>query len=679
MVLPVYKYEPLGEREKGHKTRLLTLLPGKATDAIEIILEIQSLDDSITPYKALSYTWGSTDDPGEIVVSTKGYETSGTLRVTRNLAIALNHFRDKKSEVVLWIDAICINQGSIPERNYQVKNMARIYSLTSAVVIWLGAETQSTKLALRTLENWAEGVHVQWWNQTMEAEAQNKNAEKLVDLEQSLDFPEDIHEALQGIFSCSWFERLWIWQEIALAPQDSSYLLVGRNSIAWKTFATAVFVLHTKVKRIAKYPDPKDKQRTELVYQVCNSTSTKRLRTSVFADLARATGTSKCTDERDRVYALLSLLQGPKADLEIEVDYSKTISEIYQNLVLHDFRILGFARLFSLCDRHDTKSMPSWVPDLSNLQNIEPIRRHFASGPTSVSFKDLGAGKLQLTGVHIDEVAYISEAFSPRDPNVHSDPQVIHQELQHLFAFCVQHLAVKLPSLTPKPYFVPLCRLLKEDCFSETFYPENSKFMKYDVCLQDLMNVVLGPFAHATPSVSRVFPDVEVLFPGKKLFVTKTGHFGLAPSSTRPGDQFVVLLGCEVGAVLRPVTIEKLADSSVPEYLYVGEASCLDFMAGEGILGPLPAGIQLCMHRPEGRDNIFWRFLNRETGQILRDDPRLDGVSLPVGWRRREGLGVMMFLNEVTDEEWEADRFDPRLMPEELKKRDVPLREFVLI
>lgn len=37
-----------------------------------------------------------------------------------------------------WVDAICINQNDIPERNKQLMTMERIYSRAESVAAWLG-------------------------------------------------------------------------------------------------------------------------------------------------------------------------------------------------------------------------------------------------------------------------------------------------------------------------------------------------------------------------------------------------------------------------------------------------------------------------------------------------------------------------------------------------------------
>ncbi|KUJ07029.1 uncharacterized protein LY89DRAFT_558296, partial [Mollisia scopiformis] len=52
---------------------------------------------------------------------------------------ALQHLRLKSVVRVLWIDALCINQSSVEERNNQVCIiMARVYKQAVCVVAWLG-------------------------------------------------------------------------------------------------------------------------------------------------------------------------------------------------------------------------------------------------------------------------------------------------------------------------------------------------------------------------------------------------------------------------------------------------------------------------------------------------------------------------------------------------------------
>jgi Heterokaryon incompatibility protein (HET) len=81
-----YQYSAL--KEEAGKIRLLTLLPGKARDPTEILLEMIPLTDVSTPkYEALSYVWGPTENPDNIII-----QSEHSLSVTSNLADALPSF-----------------------------------------------------------------------------------------------------------------------------------------------------------------------------------------------------------------------------------------------------------------------------------------------------------------------------------------------------------------------------------------------------------------------------------------------------------------------------------------------------------------------------------------------------------------------------------------------------------
>jgi hypothetical protein len=111
-------YEPL--LTSSRQLRLLFLEP--CTDhkqSIRCNLVTTSLN-SDPKYEALSYTWGEPVDESDIIVN------SITLPVRRNLWDALYHLRGAEVRT-LWIDAICINQKNIPERNDQVQMMRQIY------------------------------------------------------------------------------------------------------------------------------------------------------------------------------------------------------------------------------------------------------------------------------------------------------------------------------------------------------------------------------------------------------------------------------------------------------------------------------------------------------------------------------------------------------------------------
>ena len=115
-------------------------------------------------YEALSYIWGFEDNPLEVaskhsmedvaeiqVVGSTDPLRYATLWVGQNLADSLRHLRYKDMKRVLWIDAICINQADIVERNAQVSRMGDIFKMAESVIVWVGPSTEDSQLAVQTL------------------------------------------------------------------------------------------------------------------------------------------------------------------------------------------------------------------------------------------------------------------------------------------------------------------------------------------------------------------------------------------------------------------------------------------------------------------------------------------------------------------------------------------------
>ena len=95
-------YEPL---QGSRVTRALYLYAGSKTDEICCELDVISLDDDSKPkYEALSYVWGPIEPRHWVKVN--GIAKS----VTENLAIAIRTLRREDGPLLLWIDALCINQ-----------------------------------------------------------------------------------------------------------------------------------------------------------------------------------------------------------------------------------------------------------------------------------------------------------------------------------------------------------------------------------------------------------------------------------------------------------------------------------------------------------------------------------------------------------------------------------------
>ena len=91
--------------------RLLTLYQGSGDDDIRCSLKVTDLYQKPF-YEALSYCWGSPNEERLI------YLDKQEVRIRENLWWALRHLRLANEERILWIDALCINQKDIEERNH---------------------------------------------------------------------------------------------------------------------------------------------------------------------------------------------------------------------------------------------------------------------------------------------------------------------------------------------------------------------------------------------------------------------------------------------------------------------------------------------------------------------------------------------------------------------------------
>jgi Heterokaryon incompatibility protein (HET) len=69
--------------------------------------------------------------------------------VTPNLEAALHRLQGTLQ--YLWVDAICINQNDVHERNSQVSLMRPIYKNAATVRVWPGEEADDSALAMDTI------------------------------------------------------------------------------------------------------------------------------------------------------------------------------------------------------------------------------------------------------------------------------------------------------------------------------------------------------------------------------------------------------------------------------------------------------------------------------------------------------------------------------------------------
>jgi hypothetical protein len=134
--LPSYVYKALGPDDC---TRFVGLEPNEDSQSPLICRLREIAFGDIPKYEALSYRWG--DDSENSKETLRLITDEGevqTLAIGQNLADAMHFFRAKGMHGLFWIDAICINQADVQERNRQLKMMPHIYFRAQTVLVWLG-------------------------------------------------------------------------------------------------------------------------------------------------------------------------------------------------------------------------------------------------------------------------------------------------------------------------------------------------------------------------------------------------------------------------------------------------------------------------------------------------------------------------------------------------------------
>jgi Heterokaryon incompatibility protein (HET) len=171
-------------------------------------------------YQALSYTWGE-EARSRPLLKVLEEDTFYHLPIKPNLDDALRRFRkDIPSDQaqMFWIDAVCINQEDILEKNKQIRKMAMIYNRADSVSVWLGKEDKDSAQAIEFIERLLK-------------------LDNFDPLDSDPGTP-DQWAALLNLMQRRWFNRRWIVQEIALARRATVFC--GDQSVSWQDFSSAV-------------------------------------------------------------------------------------------------------------------------------------------------------------------------------------------------------------------------------------------------------------------------------------------------------------------------------------------------------------------------------------------------------------------------------------------------------
>jgi hypothetical protein len=411
--VPAFTYEDLDQHE--NQIRLLRIPPApqpnlrkrRGDEVREVTLEVFHANLDYHPsYKALSYTWGSESGPNHTI-----YLNGCQFVVRENLWNALRRFQSDNVELVIWIDAICINQTSDIERNHQVANMKMVYEQATEVVVWLGLTYKGSDLAIQLAQElYQHRESTKWITERFSKP----------DMKQKL-------ESLADLFVREYWQRIWIVQELTIARKIVFYC--GGSSIEGKSLY-GVQQLFWRMGNLDGFSK-------DLLFNILQGNSATRglLRTAgiqtIYYWKQELVSTKpsfytcllhhyfrESSDPRDMIYGLAALAN-QTSEYKVEVDYKLSTRDVFTNFAKLEIETSKKLDVITrVYPGKNTHKLPSWIPDWSNttkawshvfLYDITlPQFRYSSAGETRavvhlsadrIAFKGVNIGSIELLGL----------------------------------------------------------------------------------------------------------------------------------------------------------------------------------------------------------------------------------------------------------------------------------------
>jgi hypothetical protein len=562
--------------------RLLNIEPGAFEDPIHCSLEYTVLSEN-PQYYALSYTWGPVSPTFNIFVDGQEFE------IRENLHSALLHFRFPTSSLTLWVDAICLNQDDVQERNHQVKEMGRVYENAAATFVWLGEPLEDDKMALDLFQ----GIE-----KAAKAPSRTSFLQNIID---QLTQPRIAYSVFR-ILSKTWFKRAWVQQEFALSSRASfacGSLLFSSTTIKdvidaieldserkidarlWNAMLGAKVIVNRELL-------PSAEPRNPLVWL-----------------LYWTFGRLEATDPRDRIYSLLGLMPDRDKARSL-VDYDLTVEEVFTRsmsdcLLFEDNKntalcLLSLVGAFSLGQYR--ASLPSWVPDFSSSSRLcvfmQGTETFSASGNTNASIR-VNNKTAFIEGAVVDSIISIASCPHPLHTQV---PQVEVREwlqlcrvfaesegtfyLTHSFCDIWWRLLVCDLHYAPGNGYRSAAEGYKEfylcDRFASHLYDSEDEHEDIEGKYEDSQNI-----GRSEPWYSAEYREMEAVFTntfdvhtyGWNLCATNKGFLGWVNRNVEEGDKVVLLAGATAPFIMR-----EAQDGS---YRLLGAAYIHGIMYGEAL------------------------------------------------------------------------------------------------
>ncbi|KAK8054948.1 hypothetical protein PG993_000175 [Apiospora rasikravindrae] len=592
-IFPEQPYVLIGNGKLGSFAAPASLSPRMICEIDEF-----SVNDETVPYKALSYSWQDADPKEKMTIICN----STAVKISLHLYKALDRLRSDAAPVKVWVDGLCINQKDVAERTHQVKIMREIYQRSTEVIVWLGdskaddtlgpSDTQSPSLVERDVWGALDIVH---------SLAYGKLALDIPAF-RSLDKAGPIMRGFGAIAERSWWERVWVVQEVVVAKRVTVFY--GDISVPWELLCRAAEQLHRSQQNChldSMYPYLTEGQPlSDFARLVSNIDSTRRewrSRTPLVAlQLLRKFRSHKATDPKDKVFALLGLVQYWGRSQPISADYSHSIESTFLGTMM--MLISSTESLSVLAGSTGraclaTRRAPSWVIDWSfpeeemEYSRLKTLVLHSAGGSIQGSVRLHGGGILESPACWIGKVEIIGEeliiqAATKMRKTVSSwesllvyaqDPYATGEPLKDAFWRTICGDVEYLPNQgMPQddsdgcPEF-QRASLNAESGWEQWRSADKKHNRKTSLIGRHWLEVPdltdnekrRNAFNHALSCASG----------GRRFFVTDQGHIGIGPKDMMEGDNLFILCGSHVPFVLRQSPRKPRAcQSPIPETLF---------------------------------------------------------------------------------------------------------------
>lgn len=319
---------------------------------------MQHTDTGDYLYEALSYIWGSPYKNYSIRLD------KCVFHVTKNLYAALSRLRNRDFERIIWIDAICINQDDLEEREHQIRYMAKIYSMAKSVIVWFGESAEGSDLAFEAIGRAAQTrlskplLTRELCNDVLRevSLAAKKSPPKLKDTGY---FRNDVLKAMGiaakkspakpslntelrnnvlRLIERPWFRRVWVLQEVAAARHI--LIMCGAVQLDGYTFCLGLQQLNLPDKGFAE-SQALIRSVVFLISQAIfrpKSTSWWSGRTTLeispLAELIDMYHDHEATVRHDKIFALLGMSTDDLTGSGLLIDYNIPWVKLFESLLL---------------------------------------------------------------------------------------------------------------------------------------------------------------------------------------------------------------------------------------------------------------------------------------------------------------------------------------------------------